>query len=182
VLVDGTYSVADNNAMQDTDRVVPGKISSICMDDVDLIDAEFFGTSPREAQNMDPPQSFLLKTSWEALEDASVHPKRGPTSASTWALTRTCSRLPGNTALTDINAYVGSGNAHCVSPGRISFFVGLQGPSMALATSPLPCLRRTPCESLLQQKNDLDRSVGLSKASMLSAWRGLRYAGAHLNL
>jgi acyl transferase domain-containing protein len=70
--VDGTYSVVDNNAMQDTDRAVPGKISSICTDDVDLTDAEFFGTSPREAQNMDPSQSFLLEVSLEALEDASV--------------------------------------------------------------------------------------------------------------
>ena len=88
------------------------------------------------------------------------------------ASTRTCPRLPGNTELTDINAYVGSGNAHGVSPSRISFFVGLQGPPRAEGTSPRDCLRRIPCESLLQQKNDLSRPATSTCARPLTV-RGL---------
>ena len=48
--MDGTYSVVGNNNMQGTDRAMPGKIWFICMDDVDLINAGFFGTSPREEE------------------------------------------------------------------------------------------------------------------------------------
>jgi myxalamid-type polyketide synthase MxaC len=170
------------------DRNAPGKMVFRrlgAIDDVDQFDADFFSISPREAQMMDPQQRLLLETAWEALEDGGVLPKSiegSKTSVYVGIGTHDYSRLPDNTAPEDINAYFGSGNAHCVTSGRISYFLGAQGPSMAVDTACSSSLASAhlACESLLNGTSDLslacgvnlilaaDVSVGLSKASMLS--------------
>src|SRR5436190_16951520 len=43
---------------------------------VDLIDAEFFGFSPKDAAILDPQHRHFLECAWEALEDAG-HPPAG---------------------------------------------------------------------------------------------------------
>jgi acyl transferase domain-containing protein/acyl carrier protein len=54
----------------------PGKLGkmSTChggyLDSVDGFDAAFFGISPREAVWLDPQQRLLMRTTWEAFEDA----------------------------------------------------------------------------------------------------------------
>ncbi|WP_060893423.1 hybrid non-ribosomal peptide synthetase/type I polyketide synthase [Streptomyces europaeiscabiei] len=48
--------------------------------DADLFDAEFFGYSPSEAENMDPQHRLFLETAWQGLENAGIvhdtHPGR----------------------------------------------------------------------------------------------------------
>ena len=41
---------------------------------VDEFDAEFFGISPKEAEEMDPQQRLLLEVVWESLENACIPP------------------------------------------------------------------------------------------------------------
>src|ERR1700712_710457 len=45
------------------------------LDSIDGFDAEFFGLSPREAQQVDPQHRLLLELAWEALEDAGIVPR-----------------------------------------------------------------------------------------------------------
>ena len=45
------------------------------IDAIDEFDAEFFGISAREAEELDPRQRLLLETSWEALERAGIVPR-----------------------------------------------------------------------------------------------------------
>ena len=99
-------------------------------------DAEFFGISPREALAMDPQQRLLLETAWEALENTGVDPR---------SLAGTDRRLhrpdvprlrvrPG--ALPDeVEGYLSTGMAGSVASGRISYFLGLEGPAVTLDTA-----------------------------------------------
>ncbi|MHC3456019.1 amino acid adenylation domain-containing protein [Streptomyces prasinus] len=48
------------------------------VEDADLFDAEFFGCSPSEAENMDPQHRLFLETAWRGLEDAGILPGADP--------------------------------------------------------------------------------------------------------
>jgi amino acid adenylation domain-containing protein/non-ribosomal peptide synthase protein (TIGR01720 family) len=46
------------------------------LEGVDLIDAEFFAFTPREAELTDPQHRVFLECAWEALEDAGIDPRQ----------------------------------------------------------------------------------------------------------
>ncbi|MFJ8547353.1 SDR family NAD(P)-dependent oxidoreductase, partial [Streptomyces sp. NPDC093586] len=48
------------------------------VEDADLFDAEFFGYSRSEAENMDPQHRLFLETAWQGLEDAGIRPGSYP--------------------------------------------------------------------------------------------------------
>ncbi|QRN93952.1 SDR family NAD(P)-dependent oxidoreductase [Archangium violaceum] len=107
------------------------------LDDVSGFDAGFFGISPREAASMDPQQRLLLEVVWEALEHAGVDPERlagSPTGVFVGLTGNDYERLlpsgPGQ-----VDAYFVTGNGHCFPPGRLSYLLGLQGPSLAVDTA-----------------------------------------------
>ena len=118
----------------------PGKI---CASDggfieqpIDMFDYQFFGLSPREATFLDPQQRMLLEVSWEAFEDAHIVPEQLFNS-----LTGVFVGIGANDyarhldAAQETNAYVGTGNALSVAAGRLSYVLGLTGPSLAVDTS-----------------------------------------------
>ncbi len=105
--------------------------------DIDQFDAPFFGISPREAEAMDPQQRLLLEVTWEALENAAIPPESlYETDAGVYLgisnsdymrlLLRDRSR---------IDSYVSTGTAASVTAGRISYALGLRGPSIAFDTA-----------------------------------------------
>ncbi|MGE0158274.1 MAG: SDR family NAD(P)-dependent oxidoreductase [Gemmatimonadales bacterium] len=107
--------------------------------DVDQFDAEFFGIAPREAQGMDPQQGLLLEVSWEALEHAAQAPDRLEGSA-TGVYFGVCSTDYANLqAKADdphlLDAHYTSGIAHSVASGRLSYILGLEGPSLTIDTA-----------------------------------------------
>ncbi len=132
----------DIDALYDADPSVPGRIATReggFLTDVDQFDPAFFGIAPREAQGMDPQQRLLLEVAWEALEHAGQAPDgltRSRTgvfvgvTASDYAYLQLKS---GDPALLD--AHFTSGIAHSIFSGRISYLLGLQGPSLTLDTA-----------------------------------------------
>ncbi|MEU6072062.1 SDR family NAD(P)-dependent oxidoreductase [Streptomyces sp. NPDC047082] len=100
-------------------------------------DAEFFGISPREALAMDPQQRVLLETSWEALERAGIDPHTlAGTRTAVYAGVSSNDYLRGLTRMPDsIAGHMMTGVAASVLSGRVSYALGLEGPSLTVDTA-----------------------------------------------
>ena len=124
----------------DPDPEKPGKMSANrggYLERVDEFDAAFFGISPREADVLDPQQRLLLETSWEALEDAGQDvAKLADTRTGVFIGQWTSdfeARLFAHPETFDFYAAQGSGRY--ASSGRISYALGLRGPSLTVDTA-----------------------------------------------
>jgi acyl transferase domain-containing protein len=123
------------------------------LDRVDGFDAGFFGISPREARALDPQQRLALELSWEAIEDAgivaaSLDGSRTAVFAGVMADDyATVSRQAGDHA-TDHHTAVGLQRGMIAN--RISYFLGLRGPSLVVDTGQSSSLVAVhlACESL----------------------------------
>lgn len=104
------------------------------VEDIEGFDCQFFGISPKEAEQMDPQQRVSLEVAWEALEDAGISAKTlgGSDTAVFWGVN---SNDYGSLILEDlanIDAWMGIGTAYCGVPNRISYHLNLMGPSVAV--------------------------------------------------
>ncbi len=172
----------------DPDR--PGKTSTkraAFVRDIAEFDPQFFGIAPREAIGMDPQQRMLLEVSWQALEHAGISPAR-LAGSSTGVFVGVCGsdyvalQLKWNDP-TRIGPYFASGTAHSVASGRLSYTLGLQGPSVSIDTAcssslvavhlAYQSLRLGDCRMALAGGSHAilgpDVTIALSKARMLAA-------------
>ena len=107
------------------------------LENVDQFDADFFGIAPREAASMDPQQRMLLEISWEALENSGHAPATlaGARAGVYLGISNGDYGRSLFARMDLIDAYASSGNAYSVAAGRLSYFLGLRGPSMAVDTA-----------------------------------------------
>jgi acyl transferase domain-containing protein/NADP-dependent 3-hydroxy acid dehydrogenase YdfG/acyl carrier protein len=104
---------------------------------VEDFDAGFFGISPREAVSMDPQQRLVLEASWEALERAGIRPEE-LSGSRTGVYLGSMNSDYGDQRTHDLQAldgYVGTGRASSILSGRVSYVLGLQGPSLTVDTA-----------------------------------------------
>jgi 4-hydroxyphenylalkanoate synthase len=103
------------------------------VDDVAGFDAGFFGIASGEALAMDPEQRLLMECSWEALEHAGIEPTslRG---TATGVFTGIFGQSYSSEA-TDLEGYRLTGSASSVASGRVSYFLGLEGPAVSVDTA-----------------------------------------------
>lgn len=105
--------------------------------DLARFDASFFGLSELEAENLDPQQRLLLETSWEAIERAGL--QRGQLQGSRTGvfvgLSGTEYQLAALADTKTLNAYSYLGSAHSTAAGRLSYWLGLVGPCLAIDTA-----------------------------------------------
>jgi myxalamid-type polyketide synthase MxaE and MxaD len=146
LLCEGVDAIAEIPASRiDLDRyfdprpATPGRMMTRWggfLDHIDEFDAEFFGISPREAERMDPQQRLLLETAWEALEDAGLDAHRlGGTRSGVYIgqwLSDFEARLFADPELADF--YMTTGSGRYAASGRISYLLGLRGPSLTIDT------------------------------------------------
>ncbi|MFJ5075507.1 type I polyketide synthase [Streptomyces sp. NPDC088553] len=120
---------------------------------VDTFDAEFFGISPREAAAMDPQQRLVLELAWEALEDSGIVPA---TLADTATGVFMGAIADDYTAVTHAagpdatSAHTVTGLHRGIIANRVSYVLGLRGPSMVVDTAQSSALVAVhlACESL----------------------------------
>ena len=129
----------DVDAFYDPDPDSPGRMYArhgSFLKDIDRFDPQFFGISPREAHGMDPQQRLLLEVAWEALEDAGQPADRLVESdTGVFVGISTNDYMMKGVDITSLDAHFGSGNAMSAAAGRLSYVLGLQGPSVSLDTA-----------------------------------------------
>ena len=158
------------DAWYDPDPHTPGKIYTRYggfLNHIDRFDPRFFGISPREACSLDPQQRLLLKVSWEALEYAGLAPNRlsdTQTGVFIGISSNDFSQLLLNRDPDAYDLYMGTGNAHSVASGRLSYFFGFKGPCLSVDTACSSSLVTVhlACQSLRQGECDLALSGGVN--------------------
>ncbi|MEM7675288.1 MAG: type I polyketide synthase, partial [Myxococcota bacterium] len=166
----------------DSDR----PLMAALVDDVAGFDPEFFGITPREAERMDPQQRMLLEVVWESIErsgqsiDALQESRTGVfigCATSDFTQLQTKYLDPD-----DLGVHFITGCSPSFLAGRVSYTLGLHGPSMVVDTacsSSLTCvhlamqsLRRRECSMALVGGVNLillpETTVSLQKAKMLA--------------
>ena len=191
--VDGVREVPpdrwDVNTVYDPDPNAPGKTyvrQAGFIDRVDGFDPQFFGIAPREAVAMDPQQRLLLEVAWEALENAAIAPDSLAGSRTGVfvgiASADYASLYTKTNDLSKLDTYYGSGVSHSIASGRISYVLGLQGPSISIDTACSSSLVAThlAVQSLRNGESDMalaggvnlillpDNQISFSKLRMLA--------------
>lgn len=163
LLSEGTDAISDvppdrwdGAAVADSDPSAPGRTDirrGGFLDHIGHFDAGFFGLSPKEAAAMDPQQRLVLELAWEALEDAHV---RAETLRSTrtgvfvGAIWDDYATLHHHCGLTAISPHTVTGLHRSLIANRVSYFLGLNGPSLTVDSGQSSSLVSVhlACESL----------------------------------
>lgn len=105
--------------------------------DVSGFDAGFFGISPREAALMDPQQRLLLEMSWEAVEHAGIPAStlRGSNCGVYIGIASADYAYRLAEDLGAVDASMATGNTASIAANRLSYFLDLRGPSIAMDTA-----------------------------------------------
>ncbi|KRV49609.1 polyketide synthase [Wenjunlia vitaminophila] len=156
----------DASALYDPDPDAPGKayvIRGAFLGRVDTFEPSVFGISPREALGMDPQQRITLEVAWEALERAGYAPDSLSGSATGVYLglsTTDYVRMRQSEGdIRDVDAYQLVGEPSFAA-GRISYTLGLQGPSKVMDTT---------CSSSLVALHEACQGLRLGECDMALA-------------
>ncbi|MFI1030617.1 ACP S-malonyltransferase [Streptomyces sp. NPDC020951] len=130
--------------------------------DAAAFDCSFFGISPAEALLMDPQQRLFLQTVWHTVENAGYRPS--DLNGSRTGVFAAVSGMDYIEALTvagiPVEARTATGLAHSVLAGRVSYLLGLRGPSEPVDTA---------CSSSLVALHRAVRSIRLGECDQAIA-------------
>ncbi|HEY2580012.1 MAG TPA: beta-ketoacyl synthase N-terminal-like domain-containing protein [Streptosporangiaceae bacterium] len=101
----------------------------------DRFDAKLLGVHAPEARAMDPQHRLLLETAWAALEESGVDPRSlggSQTGVYVGISSADYSQISGRGR---VSPYTGIGVSPAAAAGRISYHLGLRGPSLAVDTA-----------------------------------------------
>ncbi|MEV6148454.1 acyltransferase domain-containing protein, partial [Streptomyces sp. NPDC051992] len=136
------------------------------LENVEGFDAEFFGISPKEAAAMDPQQRLALELSWEALEDAGIvsgQGRDGTTGVFIGAASHDYALLLDRSGSAARTPYAVPGNQRGIIANRISYVLGLRGPSLTVDAGQASSLATVhmACESLRSGESTLALAGGV---------------------
>ncbi|MGC1196080.1 MAG: type I polyketide synthase, partial [Geitlerinemataceae cyanobacterium] len=186
-LCDGVESISFFSE-QDLDFLDPSLLNhpnyvkaGAVLSNIDQFDADFFSYSAKEAEIIDPQQRIFLECAWEALESAGYNPKLhqelvgvyAGSSSSTYLINNVCPSLGFSPqrpflnhrlfrAASDLHIEQGNGSDHL--PMRVSYKLGLTGPSVNVQTTCSTSLVAVhlACQSLYFGECDVALAGGVS--------------------
>jgi acyl transferase domain-containing protein/NADPH:quinone reductase-like Zn-dependent oxidoreductase/acyl carrier protein len=172
---------------------IPGKIASKkagFVEHPELFDPAAFGIAPRDALTMEPQQRLMVEVTWDALEDAGIVPESIAGERVAVILgymaedySRERSGVLGeNAVFRGHDVFTVGGMSHAVLSGRISYLLGLTGPSFTLDTACSSSLIAThlACQSIRRGESKMaiaggvnifltpEGNIALSRSGMLS--------------
>ena len=139
------------------------------VDGGDMFDAAFFGCSPRESLMLDPQHRVFLECAWEALEHASVDPRRFPGQIGVYGGSGDTGHfqtlLVHRDQLPDVSEWqlrLASGSDFLTS--RVAYKLGLTGPALTVQTACSTSLVavHVACQALLAGECDLALAGGIT--------------------
>ncbi|MFD8704092.1 acyltransferase domain-containing protein [Kitasatospora sp. NPDC059648] len=154
------------------------------IDGIDRFDPLFFGISPREAVQMDPQQRLILELAWEALEDAGIAPHSlvgsdtGVFMASCWGDYAALAHYRGPDS--QITPHTATGMHDGIIANRVSYLLGLQGPSMAIDAACAGSLVsvHVGCQSIQLGESDLVLAGGVNLSFVSDYYTAMDQMGA----
>ena len=172
---------------------IPGKISSKkggFLEHPELFDPAPFGIAPRDALTMEPQQRLMVEVTWDALDDAGIVAESLAGERVAVILgymaedySRERSGVLGEEAVfRGHDVFTVGGMSHAVLSGRISYLLGVTGPSFTIDTACSSSLIAThlACQSLRRGESKLalaggvnlflspEGNIALSRSGMLS--------------
>ncbi|KAE8164277.1 polyketide synthase [Aspergillus tamarii] len=162
----------DAEQAYDADPDAPGK--SYCREggfiDIQSFDASFFGMSPREAQSLDPAQQVMLETCWEGLERAGypMQQLRGSQTGVFIGHAHVAAHNFSTPGQRELDGYAVTGSHSAMLSGRISYFLGLEGPALTVDTACSSSLVTTHLACTALQNGECGMAVAGGVTIMLS--------------
>jgi acyl transferase domain-containing protein/acyl carrier protein len=136
------------------------------LESIEYFDANYFGISPREAIYIDPQQRILLEVIWDALRNASIEPEslQGTKTGVFIGISNNDYRRCLNQSTLPPSLFFSTGNATSVASGRVSYLLGVTGPSISIDTACSSSLVAThlACQSLKNGECDLAIVAGVN--------------------
>nr|MDT0659518.1 beta-ketoacyl synthase N-terminal-like domain-containing protein [Micromonospora sp. DSM 115978] len=177
----------DNNRYYHPDPDTPGHTYARhggFLTNVRGFDPTIFGITPREAAAIDPQHRLILETTWHALEHAHIPPDhlRGTNTAVYIGMRAGEYEGLVTASVESIDEYTAIGTSANFAANRVSYALGLQGPSLVVDTACSASLVAVhlACQALRTQETDTaiagganlilspDAMIALSKGRMLS--------------
>ncbi|MEV5108020.1 amino acid adenylation domain-containing protein [Streptomyces massasporeus] len=144
--------------------------------DADLFDAEFFGYSRAEAENMDPQHRLFLETAWQGLENAGIVPDTHPGRIGVFAGAGFGGYNTGTVRgdeITELHEFYRNllGNKSDFVSTRVAHKLNLRGPALTVQTacSTGLVLAHLARQSLLRGESDV-ALVGASALTFPLEW------------
>ncbi|MFX3681341.1 MAG: SDR family NAD(P)-dependent oxidoreductase [bacterium] len=175
----------DIDALYDPNPDNPGKLCTrrgAFLSEIDRFDAEHFNISPREATTLDPQHRLLLEIAHEALDGAGQLDDRLADNLTGVFIGVTnndyAHLLREHKSHRPLDAYFITGNAPNGAAGRLSYQLGLRGPSMVVDTACSSSLTsvQLACQSLRQQECNLALAGGVNLLVMPDTYAALSRA------
>ncbi|MDG1891294.1 MAG: SDR family NAD(P)-dependent oxidoreductase, partial [Verrucomicrobiota bacterium] len=152
------------------------------LEDIKRFDHAFFNITPREARSMDPQQRLLLHETWHCIEDAGVTLRElRAQPCGVWVGVMANDYHQSAVASdVEIDSYAALGSYDCILANRISYNLGLSGPSLSVGAA---CASSSVALHLAKQSllsGECKYAIAAGVNLNFHPWKNTSFARSHM--